>query len=317
MVMVRVPATSANLGPGFDTIGMALELYNYVEMRERPGGLRITVSGHGANSIPVDEHNIVYRTATKVFQMADYDPEGLDIRLENYVPVGKGLGSSAAALVGGAVAANALAGFPFSREELLDLVNSIEGHPDNVAPALLGKMVVAVQGQGGKVIQREIIPPPELQAVVAIPHFTVPTKKARDILPRQVPVADAVFNISRVSLLVLAMATGDLELFGQMMDDRLHQPYRTKLVPGMEDVFQRARGAGALGVALSGAGPTVIAFATDGLQAIGEAMEKAFQAYGVRSTIMTLKPCLSGAQVVDESKGGLEGNEYHSSKIWG
>ncbi|MBO8168368.1 MAG: homoserine kinase [Thermoanaerobacteraceae bacterium] len=299
MVRVRVPATTANMGPGFDTIGMALKLYNYLEMEEISGGLQIEITGEeDSGDIPRDERNIVYQAAERVFAKTGYRPAGLTIRQEINIPAARGMGSSAAAIVGGLIAANWLSGNKLSADELLHMAVAMEGHPDNVAPAMLGGVVVSAL-MDEKLFYRYIAPPEDLELVVAVPEFQLSTRVARDILPLNVPVQDAVFNVSRASLLVLALVQKDYELLGQMMDDKLHQPYRLNLVPGMQDVFAAARDNGALAVALSGAGPTLIAFVKDKdkLRDVGDSMRQAFLQAGVTCSIKYLSACPAGAEV--------------------
>ncbi len=299
MVKVKVPATSANLGPGFDTLGMALDLHNIIEMCEIPGGLHISVSGAGKEAIPIGPTNVVYQAAMLVFQQSGYQPKGLAIRIHNHIPIARGLGSSAAAIVGGLVAANELAGRKLPPDVLVELGTGLEGHPDNVGPALLGGVVIAAK-LGSGICYRKLEPPKDLQMVLAVPKFGLPTKVAREALPKSVSFADAVYNLGRSSLLVLAFASHDLDLLGQVMEDRLHQPYRSSLVPGMENVFMAAKGAGALGVALSGAGPTLVAFCRGDQQlaVVGEAMWQAFASCDVEAEVKFVKPCASGAEVI-------------------
>lgn len=294
MVRVKVPATTANMGPGFDTLGMALDLYNTVEMKEIPEGLIIQVEGYGADEIPKDESNLVFVVAKKIFDLTGYQPQGLFIKLNNEVPVASGLGSSATAIVGGIVAANVLAGSPLSTERLLEIACDIEGHPDNVAPALLGGIVVATM-DSGKVYKSLIVPPAKLSCVVAIPKFPLATRESRGVLPKEIPFKDAVFNVGRSSLLIAALSQGDLELLSIAMQDKLHQPYRCQLVPGMNEVFSSVLASGAKGVALSGAGPTLIAFTDDRAKEIVQVMEAGFQSVGVESLVLIVKPTLTGA----------------------
>ncbi|MEW8959016.1 Homoserine kinase [Moorella humiferrea] len=297
MPLVRVPATTANLGPGFDTIGMALDLYDevYIEVSQN---LEINVTGEGEATIPRGPENIAFRAAMAVFARTGQRGVNLKINMHNNIPVARGLGSSAAALVGGLVGANVLLGEPLSSEELIELATQLEGHPDNVAPAILGGLVVAAR-EGEKVYCRRLEPPVGLTTVVAIPHFTLSTKVSRGVLPAKVDLADAVFNLSRVGLFLLAVQAGDLELMGKMMEDKLHQPYRLSLVPGMAEVFGAAREAGALAVALSGSGPSVIAFCRGRKPKVGEAMAAAFARHGVACIIKELNPCKRGAFVVN------------------
>ncbi|MBM7854622.1 homoserine kinase [Desulfohalotomaculum tongense] len=298
MIRVQVPATTANLGPGFDCLGMALKLYNTVEMDETSAGLTIEVHGDGAASIPRDESNIVYKAAHKVFQHVNYNPAGLKIRLTNRVPVCRGLGSSAAAIVGGIVAANILSGGKLSKDKLLALANEMEGHPDNVAPALLGGIIAATAAEG-EVRYLYIAPPAGLKTVVAVPDFQLSTKRAREVLPGQVPLQDAVFNVGRTALLVTALCQGDLSKLNYAMEDRLHQSYRASLVPGMKKVLAAARLAGARGVVLSGAGPTLIAFADENFDLIAKVMRDTFRENGIMAKVMVLEPSPVGARAVE------------------
>lgn len=296
-ITVRVPATTANLGPGFDVIGLALSLYNEVEMDVLPRGLQIELSGEGADWIARDESNLVYQAADRVFQAAGQRPSGLKIHLRNRIPVTRGLGSSSAALVGGLVAANELIGRPLATEDLFELACELEGHPDNVAPALFGGLVVSARVQN---VWRKVLlqPPRHLQAVAVVPDFVLPTSLARDAVPQSFSREVTVFTSSHVGLMIAALLQDDLALFGAAMEDRLHQPFRAGLIPGMNDVLEAALEAGALGVALSGAGPTVIAFTDHPGSEIGEAMQSAFAEYGVACTILPLQPDLRGAHVV-------------------
>ncbi|WP_258359016.1 homoserine kinase [Moorella sulfitireducens (nom. illeg.)] len=303
MPLVKVPATTANLGPGFDTLGMALELYDELLVELSPD-LEITVTGEGEATIPRGPENIAYRAAMAVLNRAGRPEVKLKIEMHNRIPVARGLGSSAAALVGGLVGANALLEAPLSQEELVNLATYLEGHPDNVAPAILGGLVVAAR-DGDRVYYRRLEPPAGLMTVVAIPQFTLSTRVSRGVLPTRVALSDAVFNLSRVGLLLAAVQAGDLELMGKMMEDKLHQPYRLPLVPGMGEVFNAAREAGALAVVLSGSGPSVIAFCHGRNPAVGEAMAAAFAHHGVACTIKELAPCYQGASVILNTSNSL------------
>lgn len=294
-VRVRVPATTANMGPGFDVIGMALSLYNEVEMEEIADGLVIRVEGEGAGQIDLDEQNMVYQAALEVFARVGHQPKGLRIYLKNNIPVTRGLGSSSAALVGGLVAANQISGNRLDQQALVELATEMEGHPDNVVPALLGGIVLSGKIRGKwRTVRLE--PPAGLRAVVAIPEFELSTKVAREVLPEQVSREDAIFTSSHVGVMVAALMQGDLELFGACLEDRLHQPYRQPLIPGMPDVIEGAEQAGALGVALSGAGPTMIAFTDGSLPTVGEAMKSAFAAHEIACRVQELESDCQGVQ---------------------
>ncbi|OUM98042.1 MAG: homoserine kinase [Firmicutes bacterium ZCTH02-B6] len=303
-VRVRVPATSANLGPGFDTLGMALSLFNYFDVELAPEGCWIEAAGEAAERVPLDSDNLVVRAAQAVWEQAGMPPTGWRVRVQAQIPFGRGLGSSASAIVGGAVAANVLAGEPLGVADLLRVAADLEGHADNVTPALVGGFTVVVQGDAsGSGGRRDIrwvrLPAKGVIAVVAVPELQLPTHVSRRMLPQQVSLQDAVFNMSRACLLVAGLATGDTQVVAAAMDDRLHQPYRAAVVPGFTQVVDAARGAGALGAVLSGAGPAVLALAAEGapVERIGEAMAGAFTAAGVRARWLALSLDDVGAQV--------------------
>jgi len=304
-VIVRVPATSSNLGPGFDCLGLALGLYNFVEMKVVPEGSEVTVQGEGASEIPTDESNLTLRAARRVFDLNRAHPAGLSLRLTNNIPPARGLGSSAAAVVGGLVAANALSGSRLSSSELLNLAGEMDGHLDNVAPALLGGLTVVVP-DGTAALGLRLEPPAGLLAVAAVPAVNVYTSRARAVLPREVPFADAVFNLGRVALLVGALTEGRFEFLASAMADRLHQKYREHLVPGLTGVIGAALKAGALGAALSGSGPTVIALTNDPEKAvpIAAGMREALGKLGLSAWTPTLVPDREGACTVETADGG-------------
>ncbi|MCL6477553.1 MAG: homoserine kinase [Peptococcaceae bacterium] len=292
MVRVQVPATTANLGPGFDCLGMALQLYNSVEISLAASGLHIEVQGEGQADIPRDENNMVFQAAQRVFRQVGYQPSGMRIKLVNSIPVARGLGSSTAAIVGGMIAANIISGNTMSQRDIINLACGMEGHPDNVAASVLGGIVVAVPADGDIKCQK-IAPPKNLRAIASIPDFTLSTRTSREILPQQVPVSDAIFNLGRVALLISALYTGDINQFGTAMEDRLHQPYRTSLIPGMKKVFAAAKLAGAKGITLSGSGPTIIAY-SDGsnVELIARVMKDTFRQNGIsaRSLVLGISP---------------------------
>lgn len=291
MIRVQVPATTANLGPGLDCLGMALQLYNSVEVSTAPTGLIIEIHGEGSGDIPKDERNMVYQAAVKVFNHVNTPPPGMKIRLINSIPVARGLGSSTAAIAGGMIAANILSGNKLSTKEIINLAYCMEGHPDNIAASILGGIVVAAFAEG-EVKCRKIPAPANMKAVVAIPDFTLPTKNSREALPQQVPISDVIFNLGRIALLTSALYTGDMNLIGTAMEDRIHQPYRVSLVPGMKKVFAAAKLAGAKGIALSGSGPAIIAYAEHNADHIARVMGETFRQNGVpaRSLVLNIAP---------------------------
>lgn len=295
MVRVRVPATTANFGPGFDVIGMALALYNEVEV-EPAESTQVEIAGEGEESLASTSSNLVARAAEEVVRAA-HRRTGFDIRCRNRIPLARGLGSSAAAIVGGLVAANAALDNPLPAEDVLDLAWKLEGHPDNVAAALFGG-VVLVDTSEGRITWTRIIPTWDAVIVVAVPEFSVATKEARTVLPAQVRLRDAVTNIGHTAQLVAAMLTGQVELLRTAFADTLHQPYRRALVPGMDDVFEAARDAGAHGAALSGSGPSIVAVAPEArAHKVGLAMVEAFARGGKRAAHMVVPVDESGALV--------------------
>ena len=297
MVKVRIPATTANIGPGFDTFGMAFQFYNYVRIQEGTG-IGLTVSGETNGYLTSPEHNLAVLSAKKLFKKLGKNFNHLSFLLENNIPITRGLGSSAAAIVGGMLAANAYLQNPLTKEEIFQMAVSLEGHPDNIAPALFGGFNVSLQDRN-RYYQKKTIPAAGLKAVAAIPSFPLSTKKTRRSLPRQVSFADAVYNINRASALVLALATGDWPMFSLVLDDKLHQPYRFSLIPGAKEVVNAAKQAGALGAVLSGSGPTILAFTVSGNQdRIGQAMQKAFRDHSIESKYQLLLPDVHGAMLI-------------------
>ena len=302
-VRVHVPGTSANCGPGFDCLGLACTVYNDLELRlTREPGLSITMTGEGATNIPCDNRNIVWRSAQYLLEKAGKDKEyrGAVIHMENRVPLSRGLGSSATAIVAGLTAANALIGTPFNRREILQFATDIEGHPDNVAPAIFGGFTVNAV-TNGRVDCFSFLPRFRMKFVVAVPNFPLSTRMARKVLPPEVPMQDAIFNIGRASMLVAALTRGNERYLRLGLDDALHQPYRAELIPDMYDVFKAARKAGAAGATLSGAGPCLIAYVLErrhAEEAVGKAMLEAFREHDVEARILTLDLDTHGAQIL-------------------
>jgi homoserine kinase len=294
LVHVRVPATTANLGPGFDALGLALGLHNEVVARPA-SGVRVVVSGYGAGELPTSEENVVARGIRLAYEAAGRAFPGAHVSCVNRVPPSRGLGSSAAAWVGGLVAGNALLGAPIDRAGLLDLATKAEGHPDNVAAALLGGLTVSSVSEG-TVTAISLPVPSRVRWVVLIPDTTSATHEARALLPASVPRADAVFNVQRVALLLAALQRDDARALSVALDDRLHQPYRLQLFPWMPRVVTAAREAGALGCVLSGAGPSLLAIAIGNADRIGDAMTAALHDAGVGGSARVLDVDVAGAE---------------------
>ena len=297
-VKIRVPATTANMGAGFDTFGMAFDMYNTVELRRLPGrAIRLENVGEHTKSMGHIKDNLTVKAARRVFEALGEPFGGLEFKMNNVIPVSRGLGSSSSAIIGGLVAANRLLGDKLDKQQLLEMAVDLEGHSDNVAPALFGGFVSSCQRDGKTVVLR-LEPPADLAAVVAIPDFYLSTSKARKILPTEVSREDAIHNIQCASMMVGAMATGNLELFAAAFDDRLHQEQRYKLIRGAKRVLRAAKNAGALAAGLSGAGPTLIAFVDvrdNKAEAIKQAMQRAWGSVGVQAKVMLLRQDNCGA----------------------
>ncbi|MBI3744625.1 MAG: homoserine kinase [Chloroflexi bacterium] len=296
-VVVRVPATTANLGPAFDCMGLVLNLYSTIVL-ERATEASVEVRGYGAQRLARGSDNLVYRAAATVYQRLGREPPPLRMVCHNSIPLRRGMGSSSAAAVGGIVAANALEDNPLSPADLLRLATDIEGHPDNVAPALLGGCQIVVD-DGGKLVTASVPLRRGLRAVVFIPEMEVPTKKARGLLSKQVNRSDAVYNAGRTALLALALSQGRWELLGVATQDRLHQQPRQALMPAMEPVFEAATKAGACGVFLSGAGPTILALTAGDTAPIGKAMAEAAAANSFPGAWRSMGIGGRGAHVVE------------------
>ena len=282
-VRVTVPASSANLGPGFDVLALALDLVNTYDVWEIPTELRIEVEGEGAGLIARDQDNLFYTAMTSYFVLAGYQPSGLHIREQNRIPLGRGLGSSAATIVGGLVAARSISGYRMDDERLLNLAGSLEGHPDNVAAALGGGFILVLPEEGEQYSVRRLPWPMHVGCVLFVPELLVSTDSARALLPRSYPREDVVHNLSRVALFVAAVQEGRAEDLALATQDRLHQPYRRELVPGFDDIIAAALGAGALGAFLSGAGPTVMALFDRRHEGAGPVIGEAMAAVARRS----------------------------------
>ncbi|MFB3042356.1 MAG: homoserine kinase [Candidatus Poribacteria bacterium] len=292
----RIPASTTNLGPGFDVLGLALQLYSTVKLETIEDGTEIVIRGVDADKIPNGADNIAFQAANLVFKRSGHQPKGLKLVLTNGIPAIRGLGGSGTASLGGLLTANALCGESLSRTELLNFATELEGHPDNVAASLLGGLVVSVM-DGGEVHTIKLDCGPALRVVVAIPDFPLSTKEARRVLPQSVKFADAIYNVSRSSCLVAAIATGNFDMLSLAMNDRLHQPYRVPLIRGFDEVAKAAMDAGALSVALSGAGPSIAAYCTTAMKEIARQMTQAFARHQVACDIKILPIDATGASV--------------------
>jgi homoserine kinase len=296
-VTVAVPATTANLGPGFDTLALTLDLWNEVTVSLEKEGLRIVVSGEGAGRLPDDASNPIAQAALDLFAQREAPPSGLTISCRNAVPPASGLGSSATAVLAGLLAANTLLGAPLTAEELMRRAVRQEGHPDNVAAALYGGLVVVVQNEAGFLVRRFDVP--RFDVAVVLPSVATSTRSSRESLPDAVPLAAAVHNIGRAALVVEALRSGDLELLGHAMDDRLHQERRLTTIPGAAAALRSGREAGAGAVALSGSGPSLIAFAPSRAraEAAADAMAAALSKAGTASRTLVVTTTTRSARL--------------------
>jgi homoserine kinase len=280
---VRVPASSANLGPGFDTLGLALEIHLNCHAR-RSEELQITARGRDVDHIPTGETNLIWRTACKVAAMHGCEMPAISLDIDNQIPVGKGLGSSAAALVAGIAIADCILDLEWDDHRILDEAARLEGHPDNVAACVLGSFTTATIGSDGVTRAVRLDMPPQFSLAVVCPDFELPTEKMRSVLPDCYLPKDVVFNLQRATLFVAALATGNREVFPAALEDRLHQPYRTAHVPGMAEIL-KLRAPGLLGCALSGAGPAMLVFHEKGAESVASLVQEEFRQAGHSSEV--------------------------------
>ncbi|MFQ5809577.1 MAG: homoserine kinase, partial [Armatimonadota bacterium] len=285
---------------GFDCLALALGIYNTftVEVAESSS---VTVRGEGVGVLHGDERNMFFQAYRTAARLAEQEAPAARVVAENGIPIARGLGSSAAAVIGGTLAANELLSLQWTPGEVLRAALAVETHQDNVVGALCGGLTASVrEGEDVRWIE---LPPPSVKVILAVPAHEVPTPRARGVLPATVPFADAVENIGRAVLLTAALTSGDVERLRGMMADRLHQPYRAELTPGAAEAMAAAREAGALDAAVSGAGPTVIALATDGEEKIQRATQAAYAERGIEARCFSVAPDTGGAQVIRKEEG--------------
>lgn len=314
-VSITVPATTANLGPGFDCLGAALTLYNQFIFslpgatfldgaQAEPGDVQIQVSGLEANQVKADASNLVYQAFAYFYRHLEQLPPPVNLQIQMGIPLARGLGSSATAIVGGLVGANWLAGSPLERTEILQLAIALEGHPDNVTPALLGGCRLVASGRdvrnfpGAHISPWEICDIPwssKIVPVVAIPNFKLSTQVARQVLPKSCDYKDAIFNTAHLGLLVRGLETGRADWLQAALQDRLHQPFRQTLIPGYEAVQIAALESGAYGMVISGAGPTLLALTdSDHSEAVATQIESAWAEQGITAQVQVLGIDLQG-----------------------
>ncbi len=311
-VSVKVPATTANLGPGFDCMGMALPVYNTITIEETvlPGtGIEINAINDDASAddllfehIPLDETSIIYKAVELLYNSIGQTPSELKITVQSQIPIARGLGSSASVIVGGLIAANELLGKPADEVALLSIATEVEGHPDNVTPAIVGGLVITSQEDDGSIVYKKLDWPEEWSITVCVPDYELSTDISRSVLPKEVPMADAVFNAKRLGMFVHAVHTKDAELMKLALHDKLHQPYRMKLVPGLDKIMENLKHEeNVLGCVLSGAGPSIIVISQkNGLDKIKSIVKDTWEEMNVKVNIMTLPVEQQGAQVISE-----------------
>ncbi len=310
-VSVKVPATSANIGPGFDCLGLALPIYNTITIEETvlPGtGIEINMMSEDEvfdemifDNIPKDENSIVYKAVEMLYNSIGQEPSELKINIQSQIPITRGLGSSAAVIVGGLMAANKLLGSPADETALLSIATEVEGHPDNVAPAILGGFVLSSQEEDGSIICQKLDWPEEWDITVCIPDFELSTNIARSVLPENIPLSDAVFNAKHLAMLINAVNKKDEKLMKIALKDKLHQPYREKLVPGMKEIMDAFKHEdGILGTVLSGAGPTMLVISHKyDLDKIKATVKEIWEGQSIKVDIKTLKVEPEGAKFVE------------------
>jgi len=298
MFTLRVPASSANLGPGFDALGLALGVYLTCRFQHSET-LVITTSGRDSDSIPATPDNLIWQTALTVARDHQMTMPPIELHIHNEIPLGKGMGSSAAALTAGVVIADELLGLKWKPLRILDEAARLEGHPDNVAPCTLGSIVASAIDSGGVTRAIRMPLPKSFDIAVVVPDFDLPTVKARSVLPSGYSREDAVFNVQRASLLIAALATGTTNAFPAALEDRFHQPYREALVPGLHEIL-RLRAPGLLGCVLSGAGPSILVFFERGYDGVCELVRQIFRIHGHESETLHCLIPERGFELVSE-----------------
>lgn len=305
-VSVKVPATTANLGPGFDCLGLALPIYNTVTVEETimPGtGIEINIidETHEQDiiSIPTDENNIVFKAIELLYNSIGQTPSELKITIKTHIPIARGLGSSAAVIVGGLIAANELLGRPADEAALLSIATEIENHPDNITPAVVGGFVVSSLEEDGSVVYSKMNWPKDWNITVCIPDYELSTDIARSVLPSEVPIRDAIYNLKHTAMLVQAVNTHDEKLMKVALNDRLHQQYREKLIPGLKEIKEALKHEdNVMGVVISGAGPSILVISYgNNLDKIREIVSNVWLDLNVKSKILTLQVEENGASI--------------------
>lgn len=300
LITFKIPATSANIGSGFDSVGLALDLYNEIHIytNEKSKKIEFEISGEGENEISKND-NMILSSMKLIFKKLKSNPDkGYIIKCINRIPISRGLGSSSAAVIAGLLAGNYIMGNKLSiQNDILNMSVQLEGHPDNAAPAILGGIISGVLIKNDDFKYVKINPPKNLKAVAAIPNFYLSTETARNALPKEVALQDAVFNISRAALLTSALLSNKLDLLESASDDKLHQNYRAKFIPGLKELFKKTKAEGAYSVTISGAGPSILALVKNDdhiIKNVSEAMKNSFSKKKIKSEIKVLNIPLKG-----------------------
>ena len=297
MIRVKVPATTANMGPGYDVLGMALSQYSTFQCQE-DDKISLSIKGLESEKLVNQDHvaNLVVRSMNHLFKYVDKYPKGYKLEIINDIPLARGMGSSASAIVGGLLVANYLVGANLDQDEILKLATQIEGHPDNVAPALMGNIVLSTKAPDDQVIYHSIKPFDDLTCVLFIPDYEVSTSMSRAVLPQSISMADAVHTSGHLSLMLAGFMTGNKDLIGQTMVDRLHEPYRKSLIKNFDDFKASALEVGAFAFSLSGSGSTIIAYCDhDSAPHVKRAFKEVSQKYSISGTSKIIAPCSQGA----------------------
>ena len=309
-VSVKVPATIANIGPGFDSLGLAVPIYNTITIEETvlPGtGVEINVLASedltdefSLEHIQMDETSIIYKAVELLYNSIGQTPSELKITIHSEIPIAKGLGSSASVIVGGLIAANELLGHPADEAALLSIATEVEGHPDNITPAIVGGIVISSSEDDGSIIYRKLSWPEDWVLTVVIPDYELATEISRSVLPKEIPMKDAVFNIQRMAMFTTALANKDAELMKLALKDKLHQPYRQKLVPGFDKISEKLKHEDSvMGCVLSGAGPSVLVISQkNGADKVRDIIKETWKDLDINVKVVTLPIEQNGAKVV-------------------
>ena len=310
-VSYKVPATTANLGPGFDCLGMALPIHNIITIEETvlpSTGIEVNVMQDDNNAelleldnIPEDKDNLVLKAVKMLYNLVGQEANELKINVNTNIPIARGLGSSASVIVGGLLCANELLGFPADEAAILSIATEVEGHPDNIAPALIGGLVFSSMEDDGSIIYRKLNWNDDWHITICIPDFELATNVSRSVLPQNISLNDATFNSKRLAMLIHAIDTKDTKLMKYALEDRLHQPYREKLIPGFKEIHDTLKHEeNVLGTVISGAGPSIVVLSKkNDLEKIRDTVEEIWNNYNIISEIRTMKIEQNGAMKVD------------------